>query len=251
MMSSYSEVILECSEGLAQITKKAPNNQVPTCPQWSLEDLAQHLAEVQERALLRVELQRDPTEDQCLAVADLNASTDHRLLHSSEALARSLATGDPRSPAWNWTGKDQTVRWMARRQAHEAAIHYFDALLSTLSEEPGDSASAITTWARDVEFCSDGLDEVLNVLIPSWFKPEAQAGPGTLYLHATDSPAEWTVNWDDTGLTVSVAHSEAAATVRGTSSELYLWAWNRLPEGTSLQTFGNSETLESYARLVR
>lgn len=103
----------------------------------------------------------------------------------------------------------------ARRQAHETAIHRADL----------EAASGAVT-AFDVDFAQDGLVELVGGF--SRGRPFACPTPGTLALVATDGPG-WRVAFGGERNEVEpTPHpTDCEATVTGTSSDLYLWAWNR------------------------
>ncbi len=102
----------------------------------------------------------------------------------------------------------------ARRQAHETAIHRADA------ESAGGSISPF-----DAEFAQDGIGEMLLGFAAR--KSNAIATPGVLGLHATDGDP-WRVTFGGEHIEATRGDDGAAgATVSGSSSDLYLWLWNR------------------------
>jgi uncharacterized protein (TIGR03083 family) len=118
------------------------------------------------------------------------------------------------------------LAFWARRQAHETAIHRADA-----------QAAAGTVTPFDAPFAQDGIAELLLGFAAR--RSNAVESPGTLFLHALDGP-DWLVTLggertlaepipDDAAQRQPVDGGKAApgATVTATSSELYLWLWNR------------------------
>ena len=106
--------------------------------------------------------------------------------------------------------------WL-RRQAHETAIHRADV----------EAAGGEPVTAVDASFAQDGLSEIVGAFAtePGF----ATDHPGRLLLEASDGPA-WQVTFGHRrNLVVSgdLAGTAADAVVRGTSDELYRWAWNR------------------------
>lgn len=112
------------------------------------------------------------------------------------------------------------LAFWARRQAHETSMHRADA----------ESASGSIT-PFEPGFAQDGMAEVLNGFARR--RRNAIATPGTLALRATDGAA-WLVTLG--GETIEAAESDANvdadAVVTGSSSDLYLWLWNRPAEVT-------------------
>lgn len=113
---------------------------------------------------------------------------------------------------------DSARHFWARRQAHETAIHRADADAAA-GEVPGFAP----------EFAQDGIAELL--LGFGRGRPFAVSTPGTLVLDAADGPS-WRIAFggERNVVTEDAADGDADATVRGTSSELYRWVWNRPSE---------------------
>ncbi len=124
-----------------------------------------------------------------------------------------------------------------RRQAHETAIHRGDV----------EAAAGRPVTAVDASFAQDGLGEVIGAFAtePAFATNRA----GRLLLDASDGPA-WMVTFGgERNLVASgeLAGTDADAVVRGTSDQLYRWAWNR---PASVATIGDPQMLASW-RVVR
>ena len=74
----------------------------------------------------------------------------------ADDMLAALDASQPGDPCWNWTGADFTAAWVLRRQAHEAAVHRWDA-----------EAVAGDPMAIDVDLAVDGIDELLDVFLPA------------------------------------------------------------------------------------
>jgi uncharacterized protein (TIGR03083 family) len=105
-----------------------------------------------------------------------------------------------------------------RRQAHETAVHRADV----------EAAASGRVTPVPAPFAQDGLAELVG-----GFGTErgfASSDPGTLLLLPHDGPA-WRVRFGDGRHQVTsgtdLDPAEADALVRGSSSDVYLWAWNR------------------------
>jgi len=124
-----------------------------------------------------------------------------------------------------------------RRQAHETAIHRGDV----------EAAAGGPVTPVDASFAQDGLGEVVGA-----FATEAAFAnnrPARLLLEASDGPA-WQVTFGGPHNVVAsgdLRGTDADAVVRGTSDELYRWAWNR---PVSVVTTGDPQTLVAW-RTVR
>ncbi len=126
-----------------------------------------------------------------------------------------------------------------RRQAHEAAIHRYDAQLAAGSPQPVNGTLA-----------ADGVDELLTVLGPRSFGAALAGPPATLHLHCTDRQGEWLVRLTDSGFEVERAHAKGDVAVRGPASDLFLFSHNR--RGTDgLEVFGDAAVLERWRQHAR
>ena len=133
---------------------------VPSCPDWTLADLAWHLAEVQHFwGTIAGDLLSDPAK-----VVDLSRPPDSELPDLVDERSARLVDAVSRHPAaarcWTWDENGWTVGWVRRRMAHEALIHRVDAELAL-----GNRTEI------DVDFAADGVDELLYTQIdgvPEW-----------------------------------------------------------------------------------
>jgi uncharacterized protein (TIGR03083 family) len=232
---------------------------VPTCPDWTADDLLWHLGEVQwfwgtivrERTDARgAETAKPPRPEGRAALMDF-------YLSASAALGSALATARPEDPAWTWAD-DKTVGFIIRRQAHEALIHRVDAELTA-----GQPRSLI-----DPALAADGVDEVLRVMyggdLPAWgsFAPD---GAGQVRIAATDAGAAWVAelgrftgtdpddgkHYDQPGIRVTGADggADAAATIRANADDLDCWLWQR-PVQAAPERSGDAAALAALDRLL-
>ncbi len=203
---------------------------VPSCPDWSLADLVSHLLEVQTFWATIVEGRLDDPAE----VPETFRPADEELVGALDAarqrLVRALGDADPSDRCWTWS-HDQTVGFVARRQAHEALIHRVDAELG--ARQP---------HARiEPALAADGVSELLGAFmthLPPWatFTPD---GLG-IHLVADDVGERWGLRFGrfegtspTTGSTYdldsAVADDRAPATTRlsGSAEALDLWIWGR------------------------
>ena len=110
---------------------------------------------------------------------------------------------------------ESPLHFWARRQAHETAIHRVDA-----------EGAAGEATAFDAGFAQDGIAELLNGFARR--KSNATTTRATIGLDAADG-ASWLITLG--GERIESAESEdligTDVTVRGLSSDLYVWLWNR------------------------
>jgi uncharacterized protein (TIGR03083 family) len=199
---------------------------VPTCPGWTLADLAEHVGRVQRRTteVLRRRLRTPISSDGVPAPPAAWSGYDAWLADGAAEMAAQLRSDGPDLDVWVWTPSRHGSEGWARRMLHEAAVHRADAEFA-LGHQPV-IAPAIA---------ADGIDELLDSLpYAAPFAPGVRelTGDGeTLHWHATDtSPgtrAEWLITLEPDGYRWTRAHARGAVAVRATVSDLYLFAYGR------------------------
>lgn len=127
------------------------------------------------------------------------------------------------------------LAFWARRQAHETAIHRADA---------EGAAGAVTPF--DTLFAQDGIGELLRGFAAR--KSHAIARTAMVSLNSTDGPS-WLVTLGGERITAEEGgDTDSDLTVGGTSSDIYLWLWNR-PSGVTLE--GDATLADDWANSVR
>ena len=215
--AAYLEALAEAAAGLLAAARRAdPAAGVPCCPEWTAADLVWHIGEVHDfwghvvGDGARPPAGRNRRPDTYAGLIEFAAAT-------STELQRVLAAADPVAPAWNWSGRDQTVGWVLRRMTQETAVHRVDAVRA----DGGDHR-------LDVALAADGIDEFLT-----YFVHDDESGAprvaGSVHLHCTDADGEWTVTPDGDGIAVTRDHAKADAALRGEANDLLMVLWRRLP----------------------
>jgi uncharacterized protein (TIGR03083 family) len=153
----------ETARSVAALATIDPDQRVPTCPDWTADDLLWHLAEVHEfwAAILAGSA---TTEAEVQAIEEGKAprpSEREALLErraaATEALLAQLASRADEDPAWFWYSARQGVGITRRMQIHEATIHRVDAELT--------AGRPVSPIAPPV--AADGLAHVLEVMWPA------------------------------------------------------------------------------------
>ncbi|QSY47794.1 MULTISPECIES: maleylpyruvate isomerase family mycothiol-dependent enzyme [Streptomyces] len=224
---------------------------VPTCPDWTLTQLALHLsgahrgvAEIVRNRVTEFTVPNDVpgTEGDGSWDAD---TLDAWLAEGARMVAEALAEAGPDVHVWTF-GREQNTAFWARRMTHETAMHRADAF-----------AAVGADYTLDAEVAADCLDEWLEIISTPQalaFKPELveMAAPGrTLHLHATDTDtglnAEWLIDSTTAPLTWRRAHEKAAVAVRGTMSDVLRVVYRRLPaDGPGVEVLGDREALDAW-----
>ncbi|MET8974000.1 maleylpyruvate isomerase family mycothiol-dependent enzyme [Streptomyces sp. NPDC004539] len=202
---------------------------VPTCPDWSLEDLLRHVGS----ALGWVErMVRERSPEQLPDVvapefAGDAAALDAWLAETGHGVVEALRAAGAEAPVWTWAwaARSGSGFW-ARRMAHELTVHGADAAFA-----------AGLPYEVAGEVAADTLDEWLDIVV--WVQrtmPHAAAeelGEGaraSLHLHATDVPgAEWLVEWGPGGVAWRRGHERADVVMRGPLTDVMLAFYRRLP----------------------
>ena len=125
------------------------------------------------------------------------------------------------------------LAFWARRQAHETAVHRADAQAAQGSVTPFAPA-----------FAQDGMAELLLGFAAR--RSNAIRREASLSLVASDGPP-WRVVLGGERIIAAESDEPAGTTVRGSSSDLYLWLWNR----PSAVTVTGDETVAALWRNVR
>ena len=132
---------------------------------------------------------------------------------------------------------DSPLHFWARRQAHETAMHRVDA--------EGAAGGEVTLF--DEVFAQDGIAEIVCGFARR--KSNAVERAATLGLDAADGPS-WLITFG--GERIEAAESEdlvgTDVTVRGVSSDLYRWLWNRPSDAV---VDGDPEVADLWAKTVR
>ncbi|MFS8198459.1 maleylpyruvate isomerase N-terminal domain-containing protein [Streptomyces sp. CWNU-52B] len=215
---------------------------VPGCPDWTLRDLVEHLAQVQRfwaAAVAAGPGEKPPPQAPAPEPAGGALSVDllGRSAAATQELIAALRAAGPAAGCWTWwadAGVPATSEAVARHQVQEAAVHAFDAQLAAAAPRPVPTAVAL-----------DGIAEFLDV-------SHGTAGPWphepvVVGLH-TDEGRSWLVDLTASGSRVVDGPRETSAALYGPASDLLLTLHSRLPL-TGLRGEGDRATLENLLRL--
>ncbi|HEY8979293.1 MAG TPA: maleylpyruvate isomerase family mycothiol-dependent enzyme [Streptomyces sp.] len=202
---------------------------VPTCPDWSLEDLMRHAggALVWVERMVRERLQEPLPQVVAPEFAGDAGALDAWLAETGRAVVGALREAGAETPVWTWAwGAQNGAGFWARRMTHELTVHGADAAFA-----------AGVPYAVAPEVAADTIDEWLDIVV--WVQRNmphaaaeglAEGARGSLHLHATDVPdAEWLVEWGDGGVVWRRGHEKADVVMRGPLSDVMLAFYRRLP----------------------
>jgi uncharacterized protein (TIGR03083 family) len=185
---------------------------VPSCPEWSVRDLAHHIGEVQWYWGQNV-IAKNADERSGGELTSLPDDTDLLawLGWCTYTLLGALRDAGPDAPCWAWWPGPRTSGAVGRHQAQEVAVHRWDAqgVAGRDSSEPLDASLA-----------TDGVPEFIEVMVGE----DLRVLPGEVTLTAIDTSGTWHVAGGDTA-----ARSRRTSELRATASDLVLMLYRRLP----------------------
>jgi uncharacterized protein (TIGR03083 family) len=192
---------------------------VPSCPDWSVEELAGHLGFIHrwaEGLVATRAAERISGSEMNLELGPVDAAWFRR---GGASLLATLRDADPAAAMWAW-GPDQHVSFWSRRQLHETLVHRIDLELAL------GVASEI-----EVLVASDAIDEFLvNLASAARFSPRVRElrGKGELVrFTATDYPATWTIELLPEGFSLIETSAPSDAELSGPVTELLTVLYRR------------------------
>jgi uncharacterized protein (TIGR03083 family) len=212
--------------------------QVPTCPEWTLLDLVQHLGEGRRKWAAIVAAGPADAPPAKSASEGAPAAPREReallawLAASTQQLLDALREAGPDRGCWTWWGgsqSPQTCGAVARHQLQEIAVHTYDAQVTLGAPQPLPGEVAL-----------DGVDEFLSTCCATTGAWPHE--PAVVDYHATEGRS-WrlwltadgarTARLPKPGTMSATAAGEdpdaADASAQGTASELVLALYGRIP----------------------
>lgn len=230
----------------AALAAGARADPVPTCPDWDLAGLAAHVGGVISSWTHAV---AEGTGREKPSIPDLGEDDDLADWWSvlAASLVAELRAADGSTEMWTWMPDDQSAGFVARRMAHEVAIHRYDAQSAVGAPDPVDGPLA-----------ADGIEEIFTMVkAREAAPPDAEvAAPvsgsaRTLHLHGTgsaDDAHEWMITLAPEGLRVTHEHGKGDLALRGEVGDLELALYQRPPVG-EIERFGDETALEAWAEV--
>jgi uncharacterized protein (TIGR03083 family) len=221
----YAEIEAS-TETLAGLVHGADlTRQVPTCPDWTLRQLATHVGRAH-RWAAEIVSTRSAEFIPFRQVPDGRIPDDPALhapwLRAGAARVIDVVREAGDDPVWTFDGPRPATFW-ARRMAHETAMHRADAQI-TAGREP----------EFDPVMAADGIDEWLGSMSGIGASdPRVDALPdgAVLHVHVTDEgvDGEWLARRDGGSVTVEPGHGKGDVAVRGPAGRLLLVLLRRVP----------------------
>jgi uncharacterized protein (TIGR03083 family) len=223
----------------AVVTDDTLPTTLPSCPGWTVQELARHTG-AGFRWIAGHVVRGVTTSPGYPDRAD--APTGPDLLpwwdESLKLLLAELDRVDPELPAWNPCPRPKVAAFWPRREAHEIAVHRWDAQVAVGLPEP-----------VETELAADGVAEVLDSLLPMQ-PPREPVGDGVIQLVATDSEDGWIIRVRGTAIslldtaTLVPEEHQLRTQASGSASDLLLALWGRIPFDV-LEITGEAALLEA------
>ena len=239
----YAEIEAS-SETLAGLVHGADlTRQVPTCPEWTLRQLATHVGRAH-RWAAEIVATRSAEFIPFRQVPDGRIPDDPALhapwLRAGGAQVIEAVREAGSDPVWTFSGPQPASFW-ARRMAHETAMHRADAQI-TAGREP----------EFDADVAADGIDEWLGYMSgsgPSDARVGALPDGAVLHVHVTDDAVdgEWLVRREGNAVTVQPGHGKGDVVVRGPAGRVLLVLLRRVPpDDPQVEVLGDAALLTGW-----
>lgn len=209
---------------------------VPTCPEWTLNQLYRHVGRGIRWAARNVTNRLDgPADPKTVPDGKPPAEPEAArqwVIDGAQVLLAAVAKARPDTEVWTFGGP-RPAAWWVRRWTHEVAVHRADAAIAV-----GADFTLAPEWA------ADALSEWFDLLTPRL----AELGSKTVHLHATDEGLGQTGEWTLRDGTWRHEHGKGDVALRGPATELLLVTTRRRPvEQTAIQVFGDDDVLRAWS----
>ncbi len=215
---------------------------VPTCPEWTVFDLVQHLGEGRHRwaAIVAAGPADTPPPTSAPVVPREREALLDWFTASTVALRDALREAGPDRGCWTWWGPSQspqTTGAVARHQLQQVAVHTYDAQVAVGTPQPLPDEVAL-----------DGVDEFLTTCVANTAAWPHR--PAVIDYHATEGRS-WRLWFSTDGARTTRLPEPAAAerpdvayvSARGTANELVMFFYGRIP-ADSLRVDGDRRVLD-------
>jgi uncharacterized protein (TIGR03083 family) len=217
--------------------------QVPTCPEWTLRQLATHVGRAH-RWAAEITATRSAEFIPFRQVPEGRIPDDPALhapwLRAGAALFIESVREAGSDPVWTFDGPQPASFW-ARRMAHETAVHRADAQI-TAGREP----------EFDADLAADAIDEWLGFMSgigASDSRVDALPDGAVLHVHVTDDgvDGEWLVRRAGSTVSVESGHGKGDVVVRGPAGRVLLVLLRRVqPDDPQVEVLGDAALLTGW-----
>lgn len=245
---------------LAHAVEHGPlDARVAACPDWDVRALVAHVGSVHRWA----EAAARTAERPALHDAGPPEDADARALvawlrHGATRLVATLRTIDAGAPTWHPFPVPRVVAVWPRRQAHETAIHAWDA----------EHAVGLTPATINRVLAADGVAEYFELVLPRLVEREAVALPsGSLEVRATDTGHAWHIVAEGSAVLVAAVagvggdevggdevggddrDADGEATLAGPAAAILGRLWNRPIDDEAVTMSGDPAVADAWLAL--
>jgi uncharacterized protein (TIGR03083 family) len=224
----YAQIQSSTAAVAAMVAADDLSRPIPTCPEWTLRELAIHIGRAHRwAAQITSTRSKEFIEFRTLPDGKFPGAPQERADWLTAGARRLVDAVDEagQDPVWSF-GELVPASFWGRRMCHETLVHHADAALA--AGQAPDIGAAVA---------ADAIDEWLTELMrPIGDEADARAAaldPGcALHVHATDAgpgTGEWLIRHGEDGVTVLRGHGKADAAVTGPAARLLLVLLRRLP----------------------
>jgi uncharacterized protein (TIGR03083 family) len=222
---------------------------VPTCPEWTLEQLMRHVGRGDRWcAQIVADQSMDFIDPRTVAGGKPPEGRDNEIawLHAgAQQLIDAVAQTGADTPVWTFLGP-RPAKWWIRRRLHEIVVHRADAAIALGTEYDVDAAvaaDAITEWLERVVIQADEEGPAGG---------DRPVGDGqSVHMHASDAglgdAGEWTILGRPDGIAVDHEHGKATVALRGPARSLLLAVVRRRTAAEEgLEIFGDQGVWDTW-----
>lgn len=237
----HCDHVLTATDRFAGALRRHPlSTPVPTCPGWDLRALAVHTGEVHRWARHAASTGTRPRGQpgEPPPAGSDGVALAAWLRHGAAELVATLRELDPAAPTWHLFPVAQVAGVWPRRQAHETAVHAWDALHAVGSPA-----------AMDPTLALDGIAEYFELVVPRLVAREGLQPPaGTFSVEAGDLGHAVAVSVRDGEIVVTRDHPSPDGVLRGAAAACLGRLWNR-PMGDDLELDGDPAVTAAWLAL--
>jgi uncharacterized protein (TIGR03083 family) len=219
-------LVAEAEQFGMTIAGAAPDVRVPTCPEWTLRDLACHVGLAYHKSATIIASR--PTgyvPFEAVTVDDPPGfdALGGWLVDGAERLVETVADVGPETLTSTWT-PDRRAGFWTRRLTHETVVHRADAALATGAP-----------YDVDADLAADGISEGLDLVAvfsriehPALDRTSLRGTGETLLFRATGPDLGWLARRTPSGVEVTQSRADADVVVEGRVADLLLALTGRI-----------------------
>ena len=236
------ELALEVDRFGALLGTAEPGAPVPTCPEWTVADLAEHLGIIHRWVTEMVRVRSPERIPRVEGEYPHPVGPDNLASWFREGASELVATlqgCEASTPMWAW-GPLHHVHFWSRRQLHETAMHRIDLAIAC-----GGGADLERAVARDSIL--ELLDFIphLGPLVPHL--AELRGDGETIAFRATDGDGFGTITLTPNGFRVDDDLGTTDASVAGSMSDLALAVSRRIPvDDPRIEVSGRTDLVDHW-----